>query len=135
MLIFLLFLGTQKRDGPQKRQLGRYPRIPFTSHQIEVLEEKFQQCPYLSSEEATQLSNRLQLAEIKVKIWFQNRRARRRREEIGLSKKKEQKNETKSNDIVLLNSGSEGSSNKVQNTPLPLSFIYVPTENILHFKR
>lgn len=74
--------GTLKKDGPQKRQLGRYPRIPFTNQQIFVLEEKFQLSPYLSSEEAVELSRKLQLAVVKIKIWFQNRRARKRREEL-----------------------------------------------------
>lgn len=48
-----------------------------------ILEEKFQQNPYLSSEEAVNLSRKLQLAVVKIKIWFQNRRARKRREELG----------------------------------------------------
>ncbi|EFA07332.1 homeobox protein ceh-5 isoform X2 [Tribolium castaneum] len=69
-----------KREGPQKRQLGRHPRIPFTSYQLSVLEEKFKQSPYLSSEEVTMLSRQLQLVDVRVKIWFQNRRARERRE-------------------------------------------------------
>ncbi|XP_044265585.1 homeobox protein ceh-5-like [Tribolium madens] len=73
-------LGANKRDGPQKRQLGRHPRIPFTSYQLSVLEEKFKQSPYLSSEEVTMLSRQLQLVDVRVKIWFQNRRARERRE-------------------------------------------------------
>ncbi|VEN43985.1 unnamed protein product, partial [Callosobruchus maculatus] len=71
----------------------RYPRIPFTSHQISVLEERFQRNPYLSSEEATILSQKLQLADVKVKIWFQNRRARKRREEMGQIKKEKKKTE------------------------------------------
>ncbi|XP_063922050.1 homeobox protein ceh-1 [Zophobas morio] len=51
------------------------PKIP-------LLEEKFQQSPYLSSEEVILLARRLQLADIRVKIWFQNRRARERREKM-----------------------------------------------------
>ncbi|CAH2003453.1 unnamed protein product [Acanthoscelides obtectus] len=91
LIPFLQILGNQKRDPPQKRQLGRYPRIPFTSHQISILEERFQQNPYLSSEQATILSQKLQLADVKVKIWFQNRRARKRREEMGQIKKEKKK--------------------------------------------
>ncbi|GLV43320.1 uncharacterized protein CBL_03863 [Carabus blaptoides fortunei] len=71
---------SQKKEGPQKRQLGRHPRIPFSGQQLAVLEEKFKNSPYLSSTEVTQLSRKLQLADIRVKIWFQNRRARERRE-------------------------------------------------------
>ncbi|CAH1117223.1 unnamed protein product [Phaedon cochleariae] len=75
-----------RRDAPQKRQLGRYPRIPFTNQQIATLEEKFQESPYLSSDEAASLSQKLHLADVKVKIWFQNRRARKRREELGVGR-------------------------------------------------
>lgn len=57
-----------KRETAQKRQLGRHPRIPFTSHQLAVLEEKFQQSPYLSSEEVTRISQNLQLADIRVTV-------------------------------------------------------------------
>ncbi|KAL1513167.1 hypothetical protein ABEB36_002615 [Hypothenemus hampei] len=75
-----------KRDV-QKRQLGRHPRIPFTSYQLSILEEKFKETPYLSSEEVISLSTKLQLADIRVKIWFQNRRARERRERnLGLDR-------------------------------------------------
>ncbi|KAK5648892.1 hypothetical protein RI129_003784 [Pyrocoelia pectoralis] len=73
-----------KREGTQRRQLGKHPRIPFTTHQLSILEEKFRQSPYLSSSEVTQVSRFLELADIRVKIWFQNRRARERREKLQL---------------------------------------------------
>lgn len=63
--IFLL-KGVQRSRTVQKRQLGRHPRIPFTPHQLAVLEEKFKQSPYLSSEEVIELAKRLQLADIRV---------------------------------------------------------------------
>ncbi|XP_045461344.1 homeobox protein engrailed-2b [Harmonia axyridis] len=72
----------QKKDTPQRRQMGRHPRIPFTSQQLHILEEKFQHTPYLTGEEVMELAKRLQLADIRVKIWFQNRRARDRREKL-----------------------------------------------------
>lgn len=68
-LIKSAFPPLGKREAPQKRQLGRHPRIPFTSHQLAVLEEKFQQSPYLSSEEVTRLSQNLQLADVRVNIF------------------------------------------------------------------
>ncbi|CAH0551398.1 unnamed protein product [Brassicogethes aeneus] len=90
-----------KREGPQKRQLGRHPRIPFTSHQLSILEEKFQQTPYLSSEEVIKLSNKLDLADIRVKIWFQNRRARERREKTSTEiKQEERKSPVKSEENI-----------------------------------
>ncbi|KAL3309807.1 hypothetical protein Ciccas_011641 [Cichlidogyrus casuarinus] len=59
---------------------GRSPRVPFSRHQVMVLECKFRQTHYLSSLEVTELANQLHLTETRVKIWFQNRRARERRE-------------------------------------------------------
>ncbi|KAK4884358.1 hypothetical protein RN001_000629 [Aquatica leii] len=72
----------QKREATQRRQLGRHPRIPFTTQQLAILEEKFRESPYLSSAEVLKISRILQLADIRVKIWFQNRRARDRREKL-----------------------------------------------------
>ncbi|VDP75296.1 unnamed protein product [Echinostoma caproni] len=59
---------------------NRSARIPFTTEQARVLEEKFTQSHYLSGYEVTKLAKRLQLSETRVKIWFQNRRARERRD-------------------------------------------------------
>lgn len=60
------FEGVPKNRNCQKRQLGRHPRIPFTPHQLAVLEAKFHQTPYLSSEEVIELAKQLQLADIRV---------------------------------------------------------------------
>ncbi|CAL1527517.1 unnamed protein product, partial [Lymnaea stagnalis] len=58
----------------------RNPRVPFTQHQVLVLEEKFRRTHYLSSMDVAELSSALNLTETRVKIWFQNRRARERRD-------------------------------------------------------
>ena len=68
------------RQQPAKRQPGRLPRVPFTPHQLNTLEEAYKKSMYLSSEEANQLAQKLDLSSMRVKIWFQNRRARDRRE-------------------------------------------------------
>ncbi|KAK9869310.1 hypothetical protein WA026_003061 [Henosepilachna vigintioctopunctata] len=88
-----------RRDVPQRRQMGRHPRIPFTTQQLYILEEKFQQTAYLTGEEVMELAKRLQLADIRVKIWFQNRRARDRREKFSADTGKtipQSENESKS---------------------------------------
>ncbi|VDL88845.1 unnamed protein product [Schistocephalus solidus] len=61
-------------------KVGRSPRVPFTRAQIEGLEAKFKVTNYLSSREVTNLAASLNVTETRVKIWFQNRRARQRRE-------------------------------------------------------
>ncbi|XP_011500961.1 PREDICTED: homeobox protein XHOX-7.1' [Ceratosolen solmsi marchali] len=63
-----------------KRKPGSHPRIPFTKHQLNVLENKYKGNAYLSRKDALHLSNILNLQQNRIKIWFQNRRARERRE-------------------------------------------------------
>lgn len=66
--------------GPAKRTPGRLPRIPFTPYQLTELENAYKSATYLSTEDANKLARRLELTGVRVKIWFQNRRARDRRE-------------------------------------------------------
>ncbi|XP_011302153.1 homeobox protein engrailed-2a [Fopius arisanus] len=63
-----------------KRRPATHPRIPFTSFQLGVLEDKYKGGPYLTRKDVLQLSGVLKLPQSRVKIWFQNRRARDRRE-------------------------------------------------------
>ncbi|XP_053373083.1 homeobox protein MSH-B-like [Mercenaria mercenaria] len=70
---------TRKKENSKKRKLGRNPRVPFTQHQVVGLERKFSRTHYLSSMDVAELSSALNLTETRVKIWFQNRRARERR--------------------------------------------------------
>lgn len=73
------------RNGPVKRTPGRLPRIPFSPHQLNELELAYKHANYLSSEDANRLAARLNLTCVRVKIWFQNRRARERREKKELN--------------------------------------------------
>ncbi|KAL7728784.1 hypothetical protein ACLKA6_004146 [Drosophila palustris] len=68
------------RQGPAKRTPGRLPRIPFTPAQLQALESAYKESNYLSAEAANKLAESLDLTNTRVKIWFQNRRARERRE-------------------------------------------------------
>ncbi|VDK21288.1 unnamed protein product [Taenia asiatica] len=71
---------SQSPSNKKSSLIGRSPRVPFTRNQVEGLEAKFRLTNYLSSREVTMLANQLQVTEARVKIWFQNRRARQRRE-------------------------------------------------------
>ncbi|XP_052890309.1 homeobox protein MSH-D [Anopheles moucheti] len=73
-------LPRPQKSGPVKRTPGRLPRVPFTPAQLSALEDAYKVSTYLSSEEANQLAYSLELTNTRVKIWFQNRRARDRRE-------------------------------------------------------
>ncbi|XP_077287739.1 homeobox protein H17-like [Arctopsyche grandis] len=68
-----------------KRQPGRHPRIPFTALQIETLEKSYKNSQYLCPDEIVKLSQQLDLSDTRIKIWFQNRRAREKREKDSSS--------------------------------------------------
>ncbi|XP_076299188.1 uncharacterized protein LOC143218089 [Lasioglossum baleicum] len=70
----------KSRTGKCKRRVSLDPRIPFSTHQLDVLEQKFCNGAYLSKNDVLELSTTLKLPPKKVKIWFQNRRAKERRD-------------------------------------------------------
>lgn len=61
---------------PQRRK----PRVLFSQTQVLELERRFKQQKYLSSLEREHLANVLQLTSTQVKIWFQNRRYKCKRQ-------------------------------------------------------
>ncbi|KAL0127379.1 hypothetical protein PUN28_005579 [Cardiocondyla obscurior] len=75
-----------RRSFPErrvKRRAGDHPRIPFSSSQLQVLEDRYQKSAYLSRNDVVEMSATLRLPQSKIKIWFQNRRARQRRESLN----------------------------------------------------
>ncbi|XP_046971600.1 homeobox protein MSH-B-like [Vanessa cardui] len=65
------------------RRSGRHARVPFTSAQASALEAAYARAPYLAPPALRALAAALQLRDDRIKIWFQNRRARERREKTG----------------------------------------------------
>lgn len=63
--------GIKRKNGQprQKRKPGRNPRIPFTTHQVSVLEQEFRRSAYLGgTNDVHLLSERLRLSESRVSI-------------------------------------------------------------------
>ncbi len=58
----------------------RKPRVLFSQAQVYELERRFKQQRYLSAPEREQLANMLKLTSTQVKIWFQNRRYKMKRQ-------------------------------------------------------
>ncbi|KAK2818609.1 hypothetical protein Q5P01_024170 [Channa striata] len=72
--------------GPAKLQRSkaksRRIRTAFTLEQLQVLEHSFQRCHYLSVLERHSIASALRLSETQVKIWFQNRRTKWKKERL-----------------------------------------------------
>ncbi|NXC24711.1 NKX26 protein, partial [Campylorhamphus procurvoides] len=64
---------------PKQRQ-RRKPRVLFSQAQVFELEQRFKRQKYLSAGEREQLAGLLQLSSTQVKIWFQNRRYKCKRQ-------------------------------------------------------
>ncbi|KAM3868271.1 NK2 transcription factor related 7 [Diretmus argenteus] len=66
-------------EKPRTRQ-RRKPRVLFSQSQVSELERRFKQQRYLSAPEREQLARALRLTSTQVKIWFQNRRYKCKRQ-------------------------------------------------------
>ncbi|XP_065641119.1 homeobox protein Hox-C3a-like isoform X1 [Hydra vulgaris] len=58
------------------------PRILFSQSQVMELEKKFKDQKYLSASERDQIANKLNLTPTQVKIWFQNKRYKCKKQTI-----------------------------------------------------
>ncbi|XP_026872897.1 homeobox protein Nkx-2.5 isoform X1 [Electrophorus electricus] len=66
-------------ERPKQRK-RRKPRVLFSQAQVYELERRFKQQKYLSAPERDHLANVLKLTSTQVKIWFQNRRYKCKRQ-------------------------------------------------------
>jgi len=103
-------------QGPLSKK-PRRERTAFTAEQIAVLEEMFKKTGYPDVFQKEEICQRTNLPELKVTIWFKNRRAKDRKstESGQLDPKTEFKRESKS---YL---ASEGQSNQGQ-TNVPMNY-------------
>lgn len=61
---------------------SRRIRTAFSLEQLQLLEHSFQRCHYLSVLERHNIASALCLSETQVKIWFQNRRTKWKKERL-----------------------------------------------------
>jgi hypothetical protein len=62
-----------------KGKKTRKPRTIYSSHQLQMLQQRFKQAQYLALPERAELANTLGLSQTQVKIWFQNRRSKQKK--------------------------------------------------------
>ena len=56
--------------------MDRKPRQAYSAKQLDQLEAEFKADKYLSVSKRLELSKTLQLTEVQIKTWFQNRRTK-----------------------------------------------------------
>jgi hypothetical protein len=66
-----------------KGKKTRKPRTIYSSHQLQMLQQRFKQAQYLALPERAELANTLGLSQTQVKIWFQNRRSKQKKMSKG----------------------------------------------------
>ena len=110
---FLHSNGNNSSNNKKKKA-----RTTFTGRQIFELEKQFEVKKYLSSSERSSLAKLLAVTETQVKIWFQNRRTKWKKQE-GISNAQAAEHRVsgsdKSKDSTDKNSGN-GGSGKSKNT-------------------
>ncbi|CAK6976470.1 homeobox protein pnx [Scomber scombrus] len=70
----------EKLQGSKAK--SRRVRTAFSLRQLQILEHSFQRCHYLSVLERHTIASALCLSETQVKIWFQNRRTKWKKERL-----------------------------------------------------
>lgn len=69
--------------GPLRRhRKERKARTVFTNDQLQLLEDRFKSQPRLTSLEREELAEQIQLSATQIRVWFQNKRAKMKRDKV-----------------------------------------------------
>ncbi|XP_078343868.1 homeobox protein MSX-2-like [Oculina patagonica] len=70
---------SRNRKTVNRRKVSGSPRVPFSTEQLLELEKSYEDTHYVTAAKVSQLSTMLKLPGNRIKIWFQNRRAREKK--------------------------------------------------------
>ncbi|CAC5363214.1 unnamed protein product [Mytilus coruscus] len=82
----LPFLSETQQHTGGKSAKGKRNRTAFTADQLHALEMEFEKQQYLVGEERIEFAASLNLTVLQVKVWFQNRRIKWRKEQLEQGK-------------------------------------------------
>lgn len=77
----MLFFSLSLRFTGKTRTKDKY-RVVYSDFQRQELEREFRENSYITIRRKTELATALALSERQIKIWFQNRRAKRRKSDM-----------------------------------------------------
>ncbi|XP_064007873.1 ventral anterior homeobox 2 isoform X3 [Pogoniulus pusillus] len=100
-------------------------RTSFTAEQLYRLELEFQRCQYVVGRERTELARQLNLSETQVKVWFQNRRTKQKKDQ---SRDSEKRSSTTSESFATCNILRLLEQGRFLSVPAPPSLLS-PTSN------
>ncbi|CAD5229630.1 unnamed protein product [Bursaphelenchus okinawaensis] len=122
---------------------GKRERTKFSQTQINCLENWFASCEYPQAQMREKIAQELHLTDVKVQVWFKNRRAKKRQKkkfEDEVMKRRESSEEANNNSLSSLvnpivtsavSAGSASSANSIETTEDDTKYIPGLQHNIM----
>ncbi|XP_053605833.1 zinc finger protein 2-like isoform X2 [Plodia interpunctella] len=121
-----------RQHSYSSKKAKRY-RSAFTTEQVNYLEKEFKKFPYIGNAHRREVASALNIPERAVKIWFQNRRMKEKKETV--IKEPEIEDQNKDRNVAFTNDSLNNvpdlpSTNDQRSNELPLLTSLEGTENV-----